>query len=112
MMEKLEKVIKGLECCVNGSRNVPLCEACPYGEGYMECRFVLHQDALELLKAQEPRVLEKDEMRDAFIVEYRPGKTNGVGEKLIGDNNDLWYGVYWRMWTSRPTQEQMEATPW
>ena len=55
-MPDREKVIKGLECCINESRIVPACEECPYCEFEQTCTRLdaLHQDALELLKAQEP----------------------------------------------------------
>lgn len=48
-----EKVIKGLECCVN---DLGECELCPYDEGMgkLACGKNLYSDALTLLKAQEP----------------------------------------------------------
>ncbi len=51
--EKQEKVIKGLECCVN---DLGECEVCPYdeGKGKLACGKNLYSDALALLKAQEP----------------------------------------------------------
>lgn len=55
-MDKREKVIKGLECCINEERAEPDCEHCPYGEIMGTCLnlYKLHGDALALLKAQEP----------------------------------------------------------
>lgn len=54
--EKREKVIKGLECHVNGHPHTR-CHKCPYWgtspHGSSECN-VLAADALALLKAQEP----------------------------------------------------------
>lgn len=53
-MEKLEKVIKGLECCAVGAE----CDHCHYASmnngGFQGC-YQMHQDALALLKAQEAR---------------------------------------------------------
>lgn len=51
--EKREKVIKGLEHCVNGLGE---CEVCPYdeGRGKLACGKNLYFDVLALLKAQEP----------------------------------------------------------
>ena len=50
-MDKLEKVIKGLEHC--GQPTV--CDGCPYKTGMAgKCFTRLKSDALELLKAQEP----------------------------------------------------------
>ena len=51
-MADREKVIKGLECCRRG-----FCFACPYNDGIDEsngCKQTWANDALELLKAQEP----------------------------------------------------------
>lgn len=54
-MPDREKVIKGLECCRRG-----FCFACPYNDGIVEsteCKQRWADDALALLKAQEPRVV-------------------------------------------------------
>lgn len=56
-MDKLEKVINGLECCATNRRRREYCEAmnCAYldleGNG---CIHQLIRDAIALLKAQEP----------------------------------------------------------
>ena len=44
---KLEKVIKALEQCREGR---PSCDGCPYDIKSAKCLFLLHSDALELLK--------------------------------------------------------------
>ena len=49
-MTDLEKVIKGLECCIKGDCRE---NACPYALDNA-CRKSLAIDALSLLKAQEP----------------------------------------------------------
>ena len=67
MVDKLEKVIKGLKYCIDyGKRikdicnDVP-CEGCPYCKyrdirvGYGDCIDRLHSDAIDILKAQEPK---------------------------------------------------------
>ena len=52
-MADLEKVIKGLECCILRDPDDKLrCSECPY-EG--NCVNRLKQDTLSLLKAQEPK---------------------------------------------------------
>lgn len=54
-MTKLEKAIKGLECCTTiGEVGFPICDKCPYFE-YGSCPNLdeMHTDALELLKEQE-----------------------------------------------------------
>lgn len=87
--------------------------------------------AIALLKAQEPRVMALEELRmnEVYWAEQenvsRPwpiamhhirnaGLLDGpVYQDYMGDNfNTKEYGKKWRCWTSRPTQEQMEATPW
>jgi hypothetical protein len=53
----MEKVIKGLECCINNERATPDCMGCPYAEinGICTGLHKLHGDALALLKAQEQK---------------------------------------------------------
>lgn len=66
-MTDLEKVVKGLEVCTadipveNGIHRDDLCQKCPYhNEKYAYCfeKNKLMQDALVLLKEQEPILLE------------------------------------------------------
>lgn len=99
-------------------------------------------NALALLKAQEPRVMTWQEVigtaieckplyievkdsedkepgddRWAMVTQYKDSITNGMiramssyitSEILFKD----WYSKTWRCWTSCPTKEQMEETPW
>lgn len=99
-------------------------------------------NALSMLKAQEPRVMTLEEVvahyslppvfpddlgmqfdylndiqplyfdfphpEDPWIVHWR--KYDEVNKYLDGWKAD--YGKTWRCWTSRPTDEQMEAAPW
>lgn len=54
-----EKVIKGLECC---NPNEYHCGVCPYDDGCescARCKPALHSDAIALLKAQEPLMVEE-----------------------------------------------------
>jgi len=138
-MTDREKVIKGLECC-NGE-GLCIGKKCLYYEDEM-CVETLHSDALALLKAQEPRVMawrevigavleckpvyievkdskdkEHGDDRWAMVTQYGDSLTNGMicamssyitRETLFKD----WYNKTWRCWTSRPTDEQREATPW
>ena len=51
-MDKREKVIKGLECCMVGDGNSPDCEICPYatvGDDTCQTMDALFSDALALL---------------------------------------------------------------
>ena len=85
------------------------------------------KDALELLKAQEPRVMTLEEARKDIEVWYE--SVNGAcgwGDLCYDANLELAlytlhgikgvkeeaYGKTWRCWTSRPTDEQREAVAW
>lgn len=141
-MDKREDVIAGLKkmrenggCEVVGKRD---CEKCPYSNVHYCCDQII-DDALELLKAQEPRVMTlEDVMKLRFndvvyfemtvsgvvipaividVIEHMPDGDIGIVQfRLIQEptaNCDLeYYGKKWRCWTSRPTDEQREETPW
>lgn len=55
-MTKLEKVIKGLECCKSPNDH----EHCPYNTGvhYNDCTYRLLSDTLELLKERSEQLQE------------------------------------------------------
>ena len=87
-------------------------------------------EAITLLKAQEPRVMSLDELSEETNVYFEslvydticPALSDGsyddgtVGLMTLEDElfymDEADYGVQWRCWISRPTYEQMEATPW
>lgn len=128
-----EKGIKGLECHAVPGGN---CLECPYGkygvdENGLECENRMAADALELLKAQEPRVLTLEEVRNEYKVvwletKYLSSKTSIVDNEesnadwlwLVFGLNDNYklscrsYGKRWRCWSSKPTDEQREAVKW
>ena len=126
-MEKREKVIKGLECCIlHDPDDKPRCESCPYDGA---CVNRLKRDALKLLKAQEPRVMTLEEVKTAEVVfmEFQDVITtrivdtwfgNGDGDiRLAGMDGTRYmgkdaYNDSWRCWTSRPTDEQRKAVKW
>ena len=127
--EKRDRVIKGLQVCVPAGCGR---EKCPYYDGPeseywgnpdgYRCEFDLRQDAIGLLKAQEPRVMAREEYvawvdtpfteRDPVLCERK----NKRGSILCWDNLPVCsvedYGNDVRCWTSRPTDAQREATPW
>ena len=134
-MAKLEKVIKGLECCKNG-----FCEECPYDlskrrdDHYCE-RWQVQDDAIGLLKDQQPRVLSyKEVMESDFVfIELFTDEKDGVEPEFIraislfisyeqpdfvteyeicGHGTREEYMHTWRCWTARPTEEQRKAEPW
>lgn len=123
-----EEVFDGLDCCIEG-----LCDCCHYkkSDGPGGCKDELMVDAFALLKAQQPRVMTLEEVRTAEVVWLEQ-----VGECVCAikiqnfDNGTMsfayeynnfpsfvnikpkYYGKISRCWTSRPTDAQMEATPW
>lgn len=129
-----EKVIKGLECCLGDTRaDLPnLCTICPYAHDYyatQTCGKKLKEDALALLKAQEPRIISLEEIHYATfgwmeaseqlipcVLEDIIYVDDTIGFASIDDGHDYMcesdYGKTWRVWTSRPTDKQREATPW
>lgn len=141
-MTDREKVIKGLETCVEDTDRRWKCKRCPYQTaGGSPCETIdpLMDDALALLKAQEPRVMTLEEVYEIYnsnkahiwphdtppylwmenankrnIVCYWISWSHVVdcieGRYPRYDPDD--YGVEWRIWTSRPTDAQREAIPW
>ena len=120
-MDKLEKVIKGLEQFIKDFK--------PYCGNKADWQQVY--DALELLKAQEPRVMTVDEINqlsngETVWVEISDGRLLPM---MVEDGTLMRWGYMWRIcdeafctheegecaaraWTSRPTDEQRETTPW
>ena len=140
-MPDARKVIRGLECCeIYG--NCDANGGCPYKSAVNgKCLEAAIGDALALSKAQEPRVMTLEEIKalpdyvfledrdisHAFSIKTisRPALpqlvfVNISGEECVGfrgpDGYTILvtsrYGVEWRCWTSRPTDEQREAEPW
>lgn len=128
--QEKREIIKGLECC---NPNEYQCGVCPYDDGYetcARCKPTLHSDAIALLKAQEPRVMKLEEVKTLGLMWLE--SRNGFVQPVICQNYE--YGVdrsvefimvhgticnsintlgkLWRVWTSKPSDEQMEATPW
>lgn len=135
-MTDQETVIKALENCTDK----PKCKDCPWVECEHEHETVeipmdLAKDALELLKVQGPRVMTLEEVEhltygSPYIIETNlqkeePRLMYGLFSHLGLQGNfsfaftdgrgylfDVDYGKRWRCWTSAPTDEQREATPW
>lgn len=123
-----EEVIRGLECCSSVTGYGADCADCPYWEDQGECRTRLEEDALKLLKAQEPRVMTLEEIPErqetTCWLEWRDGDFYAA----ILYANDLKvdymkfctscafmkreYGVTVRCWTSRPTEAERRAEEW
>jgi len=132
MMADLEKVVKGLEACMDGEcAECPYCGTCSDAE---DC-FDLARDALELLKVQAPHVLTLEEVEDALgtvVWVDRPQVENSSDEYALisgyscklghvdlkfidgdwGCFTYAWYGETWRCWDKRPFDEQRMAAKW
>ena len=97
-MTKREKVINGLECC---SAYDYRCNDCPYQDDGIEDDCYsdeLHADALALLKAQEPRVMTLEEVKqericwiedadEGMTVRLFPATMFGIGEYANGSKS-------------------------
>ena len=126
---KQDKVIKGLEYCMNNT-GCDACEKCAYGgESYVICNRLV-KDAIELLKEKQPRVLDYEELfhEETFSLWFEDKEhllllhvacVDGEYEDMhvnvaVEDNYENWstYGKTWRMWSEMPTDEQRKAVPW
>lgn len=135
-MTDREKVIKGLEWCMNERHDCYREKGCPYenvGDD-VGCKYALHRDAIALLKAQEPRMMTLEEVKalqpdtDIWIevrylnapIRIRACTVSGFspgGTRLfiIGGAHNYpmdTYNNYFRCWTSRPTDAQREEVKW
>lgn len=118
-----EKVIEHITDCVKIAD-------CQINHNWVFVRTDILRDTLALLKAQEPKVMEFDDVvgGDECWLEAVNGvcgyadcyACTGTGEVQVFrckyDNPQYImakdYLKTWRCWTSRPTDEQREATPW
>lgn len=103
-----------------------------YGTDFIDCvEVALLRDALDLLKAQEPKVMSEVELREIqaetpvwieipfegcdighwALISYQ--HYNYPGVRFSFDDGALdGMGVKWRCWTSRPDEATREAIPW
>lgn len=129
-MADREKVINALKRC----ESYGFCEdkQCPYYDN-VSCLEMVRKDALSLLQAQEPRVMTLEEVEVlpygyVLIETDKKDSLHWVDALLFCKNTNFSfdfitlegrarllgtdYNMEWRCWTSRPTDEQREATPW
>ena len=140
-MSNIDTTVKALECCKNWDdagvydAYVPMdCKNCPRRELQMEastCHEALLNETIDLLKSMMPRVMDLKELlsrQTAYVEVNTPGQPvlqctfsfpggEGISVYPIGTSDGPYvrYADYlkkWRCWTSRPTEEQREATPW
>jgi len=124
-----EEIVKGIKGCV-GAYYGFRCGECPYGPYSSDCVKRLHRDVERLIEAQTPRVMTLDELSEKTDVFFEslvyktidPALSNGsyddgtVGLMTLEDElfymDEADYGINWRCWTSRPTDEQRQAVKW
>ena len=142
-MPDREKVMNSLELCIQFNSSWNCRDRCPYyGETECNCytQTQIMKDALELLKAPEPKLLTLDELRDVpsgtvlwcdmvssgrmppiYPVCYEGIKTetypDNSGEFEVVEYTDGMddvkdYGIFYRLWTARPTEEQRKGVKW
>ena len=141
-MPEREKVIKGLECCIaeGSAPECEDCPYALPEDGTCERLDGLFKDILVILKAQEPRVMSLEEAQAALHTErvvwteceekngdkllyaglhmdgtdYFTMQDDSVMEEtdLDGGMGAELYGKKYRFWTSQPSDELREATPW
>lgn len=136
--EKRETVIKGLEGCFDAlvQSEHAIAENGVVMSSWQDRakRIDAIREAIALLKAQEPRVIQFDEI-DNYEVLWLEIRDVGTEEGLapwVKTRSGNWfspllcselqpdmilstpeeYGKFCRGWTSRPTDAQREATPW
>lgn len=105
--------------------------------GFTSATVKMVEDALDIidkaLQAYEPRVMTLEELddlrgrgravwfddrdrstkcKDVFFVVVKDGIAYFKGETYSMQELEDGYGKTWRCWTSRPTDELREATPW
>lgn len=80
-MEKLDKVIAGLECCTEER-----CNGCPYLEYEQYCMAVLGKDALDLLK--EYRIVKAERDLAVGLAQAYGEFVEATLEKEAKDGND------------------------
>ena len=134
-MNNRKKVIKGLECCSQMAGKA--CNECPYvnecEEGLMAGVAHLADNALSLIKGQEPRVLTLDEIQampcdtPICVEEYYGSMYMDIYNGIDADSTDFitgnvhmecsyWireeYGTLYRFWSAKPTEEQRKEVKW
>ena len=134
-MPEWEKVMRGLEACqVEEDGCTTLCKAnsCPYNVSSTHCMTNLHKDTLALLKEQEAKVLDwneistvdgtiwledrdKSEVVSGLVMQMHSAVNFDIkkdGKLRTGSASRSDYGDRWRAWSARPTEKQIRDTKW
>lgn len=119
-MADREKVIKGLECCLQ-TDDVTECQIidCPYHHWRDTCTEWLMKDAIKLLKEQEPRLIDLHDFDNADCwgnipawCEYNPSYGIKSIDSWLLITIDHLHDKTARYWTQRPTEDQRKAVKW
>ena len=127
MDDKRQKVISGFEHCIDGSNG---CQRnCPY-VSINACRHMLYFDAIDVLKAMEPRLMMAEEaaaLPEGAVCwfEERYEKSNlSYIQPMMSNGTGMLIGTHLtasparmstrgrRFWSAKPTKEQREAEKW
>ena len=138
-MPDREKVLKALE----HHKETAVCNGCPYAgdDDTPQGNCPVYDDALALLREQEPRVMTLEEVikhyslppvfvddlsaQEDYLQDIAPlyfdfpqcdsWAVHWRGYQSVWKYIDDWkasYGLKWRCWTARPTNKQREAVKW
>lgn len=130
-MADQEKLMEGLRHCATDE---PCFKEkymnCPYRptDAYDNCAMKLSRDVLEMVQAQQPRVLTLDEADEADICwlevigvkriipcRISVFEVTATVHKLIANAEGFVlseYGEVWRCWSARPSNGQRKAAKW
>ena len=138
-MPDIAKVLKGLELCrYDPDPGMPLkslvsCDICPYWDDQLGCKMGdLLNDAVDLLKAQQPQLMLLEEVKAAEGRDVWLEQSGNIADDILTATTiygcgsagiSTWYDSLsyrnynkrpygWRCWTARPTDEQREMEPW
>lgn len=114
-----DEVVKGLECAIDPEHGrFKNCNSCACRKDVDHLQYVCDgdkciADTIALLKAYEPRLVTEADFATADECGYITAwceASNGLFAECITIR--ALQETDFRYWTSRPTAEQMEATPW
>lgn len=126
-MSDRNEIISAMEICAGKCPG----DGCPYhGRNWQtgDCMTDLIKDALELLKADAPRVLTQDEIigwsgyvwkeyrgmrvMSVALIQYGMERMPYAGDFPTKRMNWTAYGEDWRCWSKEPSDQGREAEPW
>lgn len=127
-MANIDTALKDAIMNCIGPENCTKCEYRNVPGSKVRCKTMLLRDALELLKAQETRIMSREEIENADgyiwfedkaqkVMQaryFRKGILFEIGCLPFASKKLNWetYGTLWRYWTAMPTDEQRRAAKW